>query len=79
MIADGWKSQAGCREADPRLFFPAPGGGRDVIERYCRACPVVGDCLEYALACGASTTGIWGATTERDRERIRSRRRKAAA
>jgi WhiB family redox-sensing transcriptional regulator len=80
VIHDAWKQHAVCRGADPHLFFPENPSSRDVIDRYCRACPVVTDCLAYALRSGASTAGIWGATTERDRDRMRNRRtRKAVA
>lgn len=68
----GWVSEARCVKADPELFYPIskndPEAAR-TIESYCSRCPVEGDCLGYALARGEQ--GIWGGTTEEQRQAIR--------
>lgn len=40
----------------------------------CAVCPVVEECLEYALE-RREVYGIWGGKTERERQRIRKQRR----
>jgi hypothetical protein len=40
------------------------------------ACPVVGECLNFALTNGC--IGVWGGTSERERRRLRSRGRTSA-
>ena len=41
----------------------------------CEVCPVRVDCLEYALA-NRLDYGVWGGTSERERQRILRERRK---
>jgi len=62
-----WQKEANCtglsiQEKD-RVFFP--GRGRPYRtsphEKYCVACPVVKECLEYALV--HREEGVWGNTT----------------
>ena len=73
-----WRLRAACREADPDLFYPSPDNPNDavapkrVIETYCNHCPVVADCLEFAVQQG-ETFGIWGATTPRQRVELKLR------
>jgi WhiB family redox-sensing transcriptional regulator len=83
-IAGRWAEQALCAQADPDTWFPEKGQHdlARLATRICAACPVRAECLDYALS-GADTwngitTGIWGGTTPRQRERIR-RQREAAA
>ena len=71
----GWRSLAACRSADPELFFPIslPGScASDVAKAkaICAKCDVRAHCLSTALALG-HVHGIWGVTTEEDRERLR--------
>jgi WhiB family transcriptional regulator, redox-sensing transcriptional regulator len=66
-----WRDDAACRGADPELFFP---DGKDRFARgqvktaklICRACPVTGLCLSWALTSGQEA-GIWGGLTEEER------------
>lgn len=53
-----WMSDAACRDEDPDIFFPEKGGTSEAKE-VCRACPVSGQCTEFAAAIGA-TAGVWG-------------------
>jgi hypothetical protein len=39
-------------------------------------CAVRGECREYAMTV-PDMRGVWGATTERDRDRIRAKRNRA--
>lgn len=59
------------------LFFPnskgwRSGGGNKKAMAICSVCPRIQDCLEYALVW--EQYGIWGGTTELQRERIRKER-----
>jgi len=68
---DWWRSAA-CREADPELFFPVTGRGPGAGEiarakAVCAACRVRRQCLQYALAT-RQAHGIWGGTTEDERQ-----------
>ena len=44
----------------------------------CRTCPVMETCLKWAMDSGQQA-GIWGGTTEKERENLRRRRNRAAA
>lgn len=75
---------APCTESDPEAFFStgAPGDGRYIRPTYsyereakkvCSSCPYQIRCLQYALA-HPDEQGIWGGTTEDDRQRIKRSR-----
>lgn len=83
--AQGWQQRAACRERDAALFFhPAGERGEEhrareaAAKRVCTCCPVLGQCLEYALAAGEQY-GVWGGRSEDERRALRARRRRAAA
>jgi WhiB family redox-sensing transcriptional regulator len=68
---DWWRSAA-CLEADPELFFPVtargPGAGETArAKAVCAACRVRPQCLQYALATH-QLHGVWGGTTEDERQ-----------
>lgn len=77
-----WRDDAACRAADPALFFPTereqhsheppwdPGPAKEV----CRTCPVVEQCLAWALD-HTKEHGVWGGTTDAERVRMRKARR----
>jgi len=74
----GWRQRAACRGLNTELFFPvgASGGALDQIElaqAVCARCPVVKDCLSWALDTG-QTNGIWGGKTEEQRRALRRHR-----
>lgn len=77
-----WLEGAACDGMDPELFFPSKGptAPQQVREAkaVCATCPVRLACLEYALSV-PEHWGVWGGTTEKERQRIRARRRGAAA
>lgn len=72
-----WQSEAACRGLDPDLFFPERGEMTAVAKEACRSCTVRDECLTAALT-RAEKHGIWGGASERQRRRIRARRRYAA-
>lgn len=74
-----WVDDAACAGEDPALFFPAVGQHGAAISEakaICARCPVKADCLDYALR-HREEHGIWGGTTDWERRRMRSSRRRA--
>lgn len=64
-----WHDDGSCRYVDPELFFPeGPPDGRAIA--ICAACPVKEKCFDDAMA-DPRRIGIWGGTTNADRDRIR--------
>lgn len=70
-----WQDAGLCAQADPALFYPEQGESAAAARRVCRACPVREQCLAYALETGQEW-GVWGGTTERERQRVRAARRR---
>jgi WhiB family redox-sensing transcriptional regulator len=62
-----------CREMDPELWFPGAGGANGTAKTYCRRCPLIHACREYAIEHGIEH-GIWGATSPPERDEIRRKR-----
>ncbi|MER7792937.1 WhiB family transcriptional regulator [Streptomyces sp. NPDC097640] len=70
-----WRERAACRGADPDLFFPIGNSGPtlgqiDEAKGVCDQCPVVEQCLNWAIRMGW-VEGIWGGTTEGERRAMR--------
>lgn len=75
---DDWRERAACRDQDPDLFFPIGDAGPalDQIDRakaFCHRCPVVEQCLRFALQTGQDY-GIWGGLTAQERRAMRQRK-----
>ena len=73
-----WRDRARCREEDPELFFPVGTGDPAKVQiaaakKICAQCPVVEPCLTWALDNGQ--TGVWGGTSDEERQSIRRRQR----
>jgi WhiB family redox-sensing transcriptional regulator len=75
-LGPAWHSSASCRSEPVDTFFGAAGASYERARALCASCPVARACLEVALA-DPTVQGFWGATSERERARIR-RQRKAA-
>lgn len=66
-----WMADALCTQlGDPDLFFPDKGGSARSAKDACQTCPVINDCLGYALE-NDEHFGIWGGLSERERRRLR--------
>lgn len=70
-----WRERAACGDEDPELFFPIGDGpvAQAQIERakaVCARCPVVRECLAWALETGQDA-GVWGGLTEQERRQLR--------
>jgi WhiB family redox-sensing transcriptional regulator len=69
-----WMGAGNCRNYPPATFFPSDGVGVDRARKICVDCPVIEQCLEYALD-ERIEHGVWGGCSERERRRILKRRR----
>ncbi|MFD7408110.1 WhiB family transcriptional regulator [Streptomyces sp. NPDC059866] len=72
-----WRERAACLHEDPELFFPIGNTGPtleqiDEARAVCRRCPVVEQCLDWALQVG-QVEGIWGGMTDSERRALRRR------
>ena len=69
-----WRQHAACRGDDTDLFFPTGSSGPALLQAeqakaVCRRCPVVDECLTWALDHGVEF-GIWGGMSEGERRSI---------
>jgi len=77
-VRSDWWSLAACQSADPEVFFPiSPLGAAGAhqtarAKAVCGKCLVRPQCLSYALA-SRQVHGIWGGTTEEERQLLRER------
>jgi len=67
-----WLASAACRDQDPELFFPIGTIGPALIQAaqaksVCRRCPVVDECLQWALEVGIGY-GVAGGKTAAERQ-----------
>jgi transcription factor WhiB len=81
--ATDWRASAACREEDPELFHPigtstAALQDTEQARAICRRCPVVADCLDYALNAPVHD-GIFGGLTEKERAKIRRAKARRAS
>ncbi|MEV7379751.1 WhiB family transcriptional regulator [Streptomyces lydicus] len=72
-----WRNEAACLYEDPELFFPVGTNGPAVMQaekakEVCHRCPVMGQCLQWALEHGQDA-GIWGGMDEEERRAMRRR------
>lgn len=64
-----WRIEAACVGAPPGVFFPVPTGKQRLpkytrsaaakAKRFCNACPVRAECLDFAITNG-EREGVWG-------------------
>jgi len=83
---EDWVADAACRGLNPSLFIPEQGdgvGGRKA-RAICASCPVMYDCLEFAMRKHGNVDGglsyidgIYGGTNSLDRRAIRAERERA--
>jgi WhiB family redox-sensing transcriptional regulator len=65
-----WMAEGVCGSTDPEAFFPDKGGSTRIAKRICIGCPVVAECLQYALD-NDERFGVWGGYSERERRQLR--------
>jgi hypothetical protein len=65
---NSWSARAKCRNMpNDSIFFPTDATGVAQGRRFCQGCPVKELCEAYALV--HSLPGIWGGTSESQREK----------
>ncbi len=71
-LTDEWRAIAACRKKPSDWFFPLRQNDPNIAQgkRVCKTCEVREPCLEFALA--YRDEGIWGGTTETERNVIRA-------
>lgn len=71
-----WFTRGNCRLPENRHvdMHPSDGPGVATAKKVCEHCPVEQQCLEYALEFNEDN-GVWGRKSERERRRLRKRRR----
>lgn len=65
----GWRDHAACLGHNPEDFFPANSESAVYAKGICQTCPVLNECLDFALKVRAPT-GVFGATTVKDRRKL---------
>jgi WhiB family redox-sensing transcriptional regulator len=81
-IPEEWMEDSKCLtltvdEAD-RLFFPPDTNANWPAKRFChgktddKPCPVIGECLSYAIRTDTNF-GVWGGESPRDRRKMADR------
>ena len=78
-----WRHRAICRDEEPELFFPVGTSGPALLQiaeakTVCRRCPVVSECLVWALESGQDA-GVWGGMSEEERRALRRRNARTRA
>ncbi|WP_414649456.1 WhiB family transcriptional regulator [Chitinophaga sp.] len=66
-MENDWQLSAECRNVDSDIFFTEDKKDRR-FKDVCNMCPVIGECLDYALIYNVS--GTWGGMTEKERSKI---------
>ena len=64
-----WMEFAACAQVDAELWFPVIGGSAKEAKAICRECPVLEQCLAFAVE--HHEVGIWGGTSEKQRQALR--------
>jgi WhiB family redox-sensing transcriptional regulator len=70
--SEEWKLDGVCRTVDPDLWFPEIHQTGAAAKKLCRTCPVIDECLQYALDNGEAY-GVWGGMGSTERKLIRRR------
>lgn len=83
MRDESWMERGDCRQVDPDVFYPDRGEKYADAKLICNGCPVVSQCLAFALdnmePFGIGREGAWGGTTPNQRMALANRRRLVAA
>ena len=75
IVDDGWRDAAACKGEPTDLWYPEIGERADPVAiEICRRCPVAAECLESSFY--PLEQGVWGGFGERQRRRLRTRKRR---
>jgi WhiB family redox-sensing transcriptional regulator len=81
-----WMEDGLCAQVGPSIFYPKRGGSVREAKAVCAECPVIEQCLAYALDLEAGNragvdgfvAGVWGGLSESERRAIIREQRKAS-
>ena len=65
-----WQEEARCNRYDPELFFAPRARAERKAKAVCAKCPVVAQCLAYAIDWRVEF-GIWGGLNVKERRALR--------
>ena len=74
-------TEPNCWSGNPEDWHPTTEAERQDVDRareLCAGCPILTECLEYALA-NRDLSGFWGGTTETERAEMRARQGRKAS
>lgn len=63
-----WMARAVCASSDPEAWFPEKGASAHRAIKICGTCPVIDECLQFAL--DNNEKGVWGGTSHSERLRL---------
>lgn len=69
-----WMDQGKCREIGPDIFLSDDAHMARKAKGVCKRCPVVNECLSWAIA-NPDILGVLGGTTPRERQQLRGFKR----
>lgn len=77
---EDWMLEGSCSYSETDLFFPVGSSMKAMkqateAKAICMECPVVNECLDYAIRTNQDS-GIWGGADEEQRKSIRRQYRK---
>jgi hypothetical protein len=64
-----WQEDGLCRQVDPDGLF-VKGAAQTEAKKICSGCPVISECLDYALD-NDIQHGVWGGMTEYERRKLK--------
>lgn len=64
-----WFDNAACVDAPKKVFFATNKNGQDKAKKFCKTCPVVEECLEWAFKT-YSWYGVFGGKTAYERKKM---------
>jgi WhiB family redox-sensing transcriptional regulator len=71
-----WMDHGPCGQVDPEVFFPERGLSNTNAKKVCANCPVIMDCLFYALD-EQIVWGVWGGLSYAERRKFDQQREAA--
>lgn len=74
LFIESWREAAACFDRPDVSFFPPPDDAAavGVAKALCASCPVIDDCLAYAVETN-QPDGVWGGATPPERAKLRRR------
>ena len=65
-----WQDKAACKSANSDIFFSGVASRIQMAKKICETCPVVQDCLEFAIRNDDFEPHVYGGMTGAERRRV---------